>query len=205
MPKGAEPTPGSQPLPLVTSQRADCCKRVFANLNVAPPSNTFIWLSTSLRSLVIWMAVNSPRCADSWQKIKLHLSPRWLATTAAVALPHRLKKKASTVSGFLPRYRNACSVKLKPMHFWLCNTFLRLMRLEWVQGSVMKTRLATSLSFPRRNYPPLVTEVHHTGRQERHRCCFHRLIILLLRVGTSCDWMWFISDKQGLKSSRNQT
>lgn len=63
------------------------------------------------------------------------------------------KKKASPVSGFLPHYRNACSVKLKPMHFRLCNTFLRLMRLEWVQGSVMKTRLATFTLFPTEELP----------------------------------------------------
>lgn len=62
--------------------------------------------------------------------------------------PHHVKKKNPPVSGSLPRYRNACSVKLKPMHFRLCNTFLRLMRLEWVQGCVMKTRLAAFTLVP---------------------------------------------------------
>lgn len=38
-------------------------------------------------------------------------------------------------------YQNACSVKLKPMHFWLWNKFTLLMRLDLVQGSVMKTLL----------------------------------------------------------------
>lgn len=189
----------------MTSQRADCYKRVFANLNVTPSSNTFIWLSASLRTLVIWMAVNSPRCADSWQKIKLHLSPRWLAATAAVALPHRLKKKASPVSGFLSHYRNACSVKLKSMHFRLCNTFLCLMRLEWVQSSVMKTRLATFTLFPTEELPAACYWGSSHGTPGTAPLLFSPLDYSAPACRTSCDWMWFISDKQGLKSSRNQT
>lgn len=137
---------------LVTSRQVRCHRHAaFAYFNVALSSDTFIWPSASLCSMPIWTAVNSLRCADSWQKIKLHLSPRWLAATSF--LLHHLKKKNSPVSGSLPRYRNACSVKLKPMHFRLCNTFLRLMRLEWVQGSVMKTRLAAFTLLPTKELP----------------------------------------------------
>lgn len=106
--------------------------------------------------------------------------------------PPRWKKKKKTprfLAYFLPRYRNACSVKLKPMHFRLCNAFLGLMRLEWVQGSLMKTRLAGFTLFSYWGITArLVTELHHTGR----RRCFHCLIILLPCPGTRWDRIEFI-------------
>ena len=72
---------------------------------------------------------NSLWYGDFWQKIKLHIFSPFLFVSLRVP------------SLFTPScwYRNACSVKLKPMHFWLRNKFAPLMRLELVQGSAMKT------------------------------------------------------------------
>lgn len=97
------------------------------NINPFPVALSYFPLAPSFVCKSI--DFNSLWYGDFWQKIKLHIFSVFLFVS--LRMP----------SLFTPScwYRNACSVKLKPMHFWLRNKFAPLMRLELVQGSAMKT------------------------------------------------------------------
>lgn len=78
----------------------------------------------------IWMKFNSIWFGDLWQKIKLY--------SLSLSL---------SVFPLTRCYRNACSVKLKPVHFWLWNKCMLLMSLDLVKRCEIKTHLYSHFPF----------------------------------------------------------